>query len=76
MKANSEKLSISLPGTMVQFVKNYQIIHDYKTKSEVFQDAIRLLRRKELESEYAQANLEIDPAYDTLSGEGLEDEAW
>jgi antitoxin ParD1/3/4 len=76
MKTNAEKLSISLPFPMVEFVKEYQLAHAYKSKSEVFQDALKLLRKKELESEYAQANLEIDSDFDVLSADGLDDETW
>lgn len=76
MKLYSEKLSISLPSTLIAFVKDYQMAHDYKSKSEVFQEALKLLRKKALEEEYGQANQEIDSTLDNLSSDGLDDETW
>lgn len=66
MKSKAEKLSISLPSATLEFVKEYQLAHAYKSRSNVFQDALKLLRKKELESQYEQANLEIDPDFDAL----------
>lgn len=73
---NVEKLSISLPVSLVNFVKEYQSHHHYKTKSEVFQEAIRLLRQKALDEEYLAASKEVDSAFDVTDKDGLEDEAW
>ncbi len=73
---NAEKLSISLPPTLVHFVKEYQSTHHYNSKSEVIQDAIKLLRLKELEEEYLAAGKEIDPAFDITDMDGLDDETW
>lgn len=73
---NAEKLSISLPIVLAHFVKHYQLIHEYKSKSEVIQDAIKLLQQQELEKEYAAASNEIDPAFDIINGDGLDDETW
>ncbi len=73
---NVEKLSISLPATLAHFVKEYQASHAYKSKSEVIQDAIKLLRQKQLEAAYLAANKEIDPAFDVTDTDGLDDETW
>lgn len=76
MKIHTEKLSISLPVNLIDFVKDYQVIHSYKSKSEVFQDALKLLRKKELEREYALANEELNSDFDSTLNDGLEDETW
>ena len=73
---NVEKLSVSLPLALTHFIDEYQSAHACKSKSEVIQVAIRLLRQKELEESYRQANKEIDPAFDITSADGLDDETW
>ncbi|TAK75013.1 MAG: CopG family transcriptional regulator [Gammaproteobacteria bacterium] len=71
---NTEKLSISLPIVLAEFVKEYQATHAYKTKSEVIQEAVKLLRQKELENSYRQANKEADIGLDASVSDGLDDE--
>lgn len=73
---NIEKLSVSLPRSLVSFVKEYQINHRCKSQSEVIKEALKLLRLKELEASYLAANAEIDSDYEHLAGEDLDDEAW
>lgn len=73
---HAEKLSISLPSTLVQFVKTYQELHACKSQSEVIKDALKLLRQKELEDAYSQANSEIDTAFDITTSDGLDNETW
>lgn len=73
---SAEKLSISLPPNLVLFVKEYQASYNYSSKSEVIQEAIKLLRTKELENEYYAAGKEIDSTFEVTDTEGLEDETW
>ena len=58
-----EKLSISLPPTLVDFVKMYQEEHNCKSRSEVIKEALLLLRRYQLEEAYREAENEIDQAF-------------
>lgn len=71
MKSRTEKLSISLSASLVQFIKKYQVENAYKSKSEVIQEAIKLLRKQSLENEYMQANAEADSDFDITSSDGL-----
>ncbi|MDR3492013.1 MAG: CopG family transcriptional regulator [Gammaproteobacteria bacterium] len=76
MNINAGKLSVSLPPALVLFIKEYQTAHACKSQSEVIKEALKLLRQKELENYYLAANSEIDPAYDTTTTDGLDDETW
>lgn len=74
----SEKLSVSLPHSLAQFVEEYKVTHRCKTRSEVLERAVMLLRERELESAYRHANDDNDTArdFDSTSGDGLPDETW
>lgn len=71
-----EKLSVSLPAILVRFVENYQATHQCKSRSQVVEVALQLLREQELESAYREANQEIDPNWEMTVADGLTDEAW
>ncbi|MEO5861271.1 MAG: hypothetical protein ABIQ03_02255 [Burkholderiales bacterium] len=71
-----EKLSISIPGAALEFVERYRKKHSIKTRSEVVQEALALLRERELEGAYGESSAEIDLDWDCLSSDGLIDEAW
>lgn len=71
-----EKLSISIPGAALEFVERYRKSHSIKTRSEVVQEALSLLRERELEVAYREANATVDLDWDRLSSDGLTDEAW
>lgn len=73
---HAEKLSISLPHVLACFVDKYQSVHAYKSRSEVIQEALKLLQQKELEQYYRDANKEIDPLYENVVGDGLDHETW
>ncbi len=73
---HSEKLSISLPVFLVQFIENYKIAKGWESDSQVIEEALELLQYKELEQAYREASQEVDPAWDVTVGDGLSDEAW
>ena len=73
---HTEKLSISLPPSLVHFVADYQAAHACKSRSEVILEALKLLQRKELEQFYREASAETDPLYESTVSDGLEDETW
>lgn len=74
MKAN--KLSISLSSELCDFMNDYQRQHQCKTRSEVIAKALELLMQKQLEQEYRLAAEEVDPAWDNLASDGLDNESW
>ncbi len=80
----SEKISISLPQSLVRFVEDYKITRGCRTRysrsfglprSQVIEEALELLRR-ELESAYREASKEVDDAWDITLADGLSDETW
>lgn len=71
-----EKLSISLPASLVQFVEGYKVTHDCKSRSQVIEMALQLLRKQELESAYREASAEVDNDWDVTITDGLTDETW
>ncbi|MCV3216873.1 ribbon-helix-helix domain-containing protein [Plectonema radiosum NIES-515] len=73
---HSEKLSISLPLSLVQFVENYKVASGYKSRSQVISEAVELLRSRELEEAYREASREVDADWDVTVADGLTDEAW
>ncbi|MCG6134006.1 MAG: CopG family transcriptional regulator [Nostoc sp. LLA-1] len=72
----SEKLSISLPASLVQFVENYKLTKGCKSRSQVIELAIELLRYQELEQAYRESATEFNPEWDVTVGDGLTDETW
>ncbi|HJU11968.1 MAG TPA: ribbon-helix-helix protein, CopG family [Candidatus Binataceae bacterium] len=69
------KLSLSLPASLVEFVEKYRKKRGLN-RSQVFEEAVKLLRSRELEAAYREANAEIDKEWDNTIGDGLADEAW
>ena len=68
---NVERISVSLPTPLVRFLERYQVSHAVKTRSEVLERAVLLLRQENLIEEYRQSTLENDPAWDVTAGDGL-----
>lgn len=73
---SAAKLSISLPDSLTGFVENYRKKRGLKSRSQVFEEAIKLLRNRELETAYREANSEIDDVWDNTISDGLSDETW
>ncbi len=72
----AEKVSISLPSVLMQFVEEYRVNAGKKNRSDVFEEALKLLRDRELELAYREASAEVDPTWDATVGDGLDHEAW
>ena len=72
----AEKISISLPPSLLQFIETYKVTKGCKSPSQVIEVALELLRNQELESAYRQASSEIDTAWDITIADGLTDETW
>ncbi len=73
---SQQKLSVSVSEPIAQFLVDYQGTYKLKTKSEIVEEALELLRERELEKAYAEATREIDPAWDATLKDGLADEDW
>ncbi|NEU76347.1 CopG family transcriptional regulator [Hassallia byssoidea VB512170] len=73
---HSEKLSISLPLSLVQFVENYKVAKGCKSRSQVIEVALELLRLRELEDAYRDASKEVDADWDVTVADGLTDKTW
>ncbi|MGI2905236.1 CopG family transcriptional regulator [Tolypothrix sp. VBCCA 56010] len=71
-----EKLSIFLPLSLVQFVENYKLAKGCKSRCQVIEVALELLRFQELEEAYREASKEIDADWDVTLADGLTDETW
>jgi len=71
-----EKLSVSLPSPLIQFIEVYREAHQCRSRSQVLETALELLRERELEKAYAKASLEVDHDFDSTTGDGLSDESW
>jgi len=73
---NTAKLSVSIPESLAQFVESYKTDHHCKSRSQVIEEALQLLRERDLEQAYREASEEIDPAWEITVGDGLADETW
>jgi antitoxin MazE9 len=69
------KLSISLRDELVGFVENYRKKRGLN-RSQVFEEALKLLRSRQLEAAYREANAEVDKEWENTVADGLADEAW
>ncbi|UBF26031.1 ribbon-helix-helix domain-containing protein [Kovacikia minuta CCNUW1] len=72
----AEKLSVSLPSPLVQFIEDYKMAHHCRSRSQVIELALELLRLQELEDAYRQAAQEVEPTWDAAIADGLSDETW
>ena len=72
----AEKISISLGADTLRFVEAYQKNHAMKSRSQVIETAVALLRERELEQSYHLAAQEVDADYDASIADGLADETW
>jgi antitoxin ParD1/3/4 len=72
----AEKLSVSLPAALAEFVEQYRTTHACKSRSEVIERALILLRQRELEHAYGEAAQENDPDWEITAADGLAAEPW
>jgi metal-responsive CopG/Arc/MetJ family transcriptional regulator len=73
---HSQKISISLPSELVQFIEHYKETTGSQSRSQVIAEALSLLQTQELEKAYQEASAEVDELWETTSGDGLGDETW
>jgi antitoxin ParD1/3/4 len=72
----AEKLSISLSPEAVAFIEAYRAEHAIRSRSQVVEHAIRLLREQSLDNAYREASGEVDAAWNITNSEGLADKTW
>ena len=75
MQTEKMKFTASVALPLGQFLERYQKEHNIPTRSEALEQAIKLLRERELEREYAEATLENDPIWDNVLLDGLDNAA-
>lgn len=71
-----EKIFISLPSSLIQFLEIYKTTYQYKSRSHVIEKALQQMQEQELEQAYKEANQEIDPGWELTIADGLADETW
>lgn len=69
-----QKLSISLPRPLYEFIGQYQTQHHCQSRSEVITQALYLLQQAYLGECYCQADQEVDNAFEATAGDGLEED--
>ena len=72
----AQKLSISLPQQLYDFIGSYQEKHHCKNRSEVINQALQLLQQKQLENYYKEANKETNNSFEITTFDGLDNETW
>lgn len=72
----SQKISISLPPSLITFIEHYKVAKGCQSRSSVIYEALQLLRDRELEQAYRNASSEVDADWEITVGDGLADETW
>ena len=70
------KISISLPDSLAGFVEDYRKKRGLRSRSQVFEEAVKLLQSRELEAAYGEAAAEYDKSWEGASSDGLSNETW
>jgi antitoxin ParD1/3/4 len=70
------KLSVSISDSLAAFVESYRKRRGLKSRSQVFEEAVKMLRSRELEAAYREANTDSDQAWESTASDGLADETW
>ena len=73
---NTQKVTISIPQSLYDFVESYQRKNHVKSRSDVINTALQLLQEQQLIACYHEANNELNNDFDTTTSDGLEDETW
>ena len=76
MTIPNQKVSVSLPEATLRFIEHYRTAKGCESRSQVIEEALSLLRERELETAYRESSLEIDEAWDVVIADGLADETW
>lgn len=69
----AQKISISLPASVLKYAEEYQKAHSLESRSDVLLEAMKALREKELLESYRQEALEFERNPDPWVDSGLEE---
>lgn len=69
------KVSVSLSDSLAGFVEDYRKKRGLR-RSQVFEEAVKLLRSRELEAAYREAGAQSNADWDVALPDGLADETW
>ncbi len=69
------KVSVSISHDLAGFVEKYRKKRGLN-RSQVFEEAVKLLRTRELEAAYREADAEAEKDWENTISDGLTDEAW
>lgn len=67
------KISVTIPDHLMVFMSFYGDYYNDHNRSHIVQKALELLREKELDLAYKEANAEIEHAFDICASDGLHD---
>ena len=70
----TEKISISLPAKTLKFIDEYRRMHSMKSRTDVIETALAMLRETEREEEMSEAPEEEDMAGVDLGGRNEREE--
>lgn len=70
---HAKKLTISIKASSLKFIGEYLKVHGFKTRSQVIEKAIALLREQELESDSREAAEENEPLSELQVAEHLKE---
>jgi len=69
------KISVSIPDSLAGFIEKYRKKRGMG-RSQVFEEVVKLLRSRELETAYREAGSKSDKAWESTVSDGLGDETW
>ena len=72
----AEKISISISPSLAVFIDSYKNSKNCKSRSQVIEEALTLLREKDLENAYREASKEVESEWEIVAGDGLDNETW
>lgn len=73
MKQGAEKVSVSLPAQVLRFAEDYRRSHGLSSRSDVFVEAIKALRERELTDAFEELSREYDSAPEPVLDSGVEE---
>jgi Arc/MetJ-type ribon-helix-helix transcriptional regulator len=70
------KFSGNIPADDLEFLDQQVAAGKYRSRSAALTKAVRMLREADMHDAYIEAFADIDPIWDTVTADGLEDESW
>ena len=70
------KFSGNMPADDLEFLDQQVAAGKYRSRSAALTKAVRMLREADMHDAYVEAFADIDPIWDTVTADGLEDESW